>query len=93
MKEIEDLPQEPNKDSNANEKTHLLNGETQEYIDVVVPLSYTTSEVTQIQGLVSKDVKKASFSSKVEDILHTVLEELLAPPTLGSVSFKKPVEL
>ncbi|PWA94440.1 auxin efflux carrier [Artemisia annua] len=40
---------------------------------------------TQIQGLVSKDVKKGSFSSKVVDILHTVLEELLAPPTLGSV--------
>lgn len=85
MKEIEDLPQEPNKDSNANEKTHLLNGETQEYIDVVVPLSYSTSDDTQIQGLVSKDVKKGSFSSKVVDIFHTVLEELLAPPTLGSI--------
>ncbi|GJT86468.1 PIN-LIKES 7-like protein [Tanacetum coccineum] len=85
MKEIEDSPQEPNKDSNANEKTHLLNGETQ-YIDVVVPLSYSTSDDTQIQGLASKDAKKAGFfSSKVVDILHTVLEELLAPPTLGSI--------
>ena len=60
---------------------------------MVVPLLYSTSDDTQIQGLVSKDVKKGSFSSKVVDILHTVLEELLAPPTLGSVSFKKPVEL
>ncbi|GJR19661.1 PIN-LIKES 7-like protein [Tanacetum coccineum] len=86
MKEIEDSPQEPNKDSNANEKTHLLTGEPQEYIDVVVPLLYSTSDDTQIQGLVSKDVKKVgSFSSKVVDILHTVLEELLAPPTLGSI--------
>lgn len=50
MREVEDSLQEPNKDSDANEKTHLLNGESQEYIDVVVPLSYSTNDDnTQIQ--------------------------------------------
>ncbi|KAI3798773.1 hypothetical protein L1987_34052 [Smallanthus sonchifolius] len=91
MKETEDSPQEPNKASDANEKTQLLNGETQEYIDVVVPLSYSTSDDTQIQPslhqpLVSKDEKQeGSFSSKLKDILHKLLEELLAPPNLGSI--------
>ncbi|MFS8010160.1 putative membrane transport protein [Helianthus anomalus] len=93
MKETDDSPPEPNKDTNADEKTQLLNGETQEYIDVVVPLTYSTSDNTQIQpvktlhqGLLSKDEKEdGSFSSKLKDILHSVLEELLAPPTLGSI--------
>ncbi|KAK1410536.1 hypothetical protein QVD17_37073 [Tagetes erecta] len=91
MQETEDSPQEPNKDFDANEKTQLLNGETQEYIDVVVPLSYPTND-TQIQptvqqGLVSKDEKEdGSCSSKILDILHSVLEELMAPPTLGSIA-------
>lgn len=40
------------------------------------------------QGLVSKDEKNdGSISSKLVNIFHQVLEELLAPPTLGSVSF------
>lgn len=92
MVEAEDTPKEANKDSDANEKSHLLNGESQEYIDVVVPLSNSTNDDdTQIQpsvhqGLVSKDEKKdGSFSSKLIDIFHKVLEELLAPPTLGSI--------
>ncbi|KAD7479149.1 hypothetical protein R6Q59_008043 [Mikania micrantha] len=91
MKETNDSPQ-PNKDTNADEKTQLLDGETQEYIDVVVPLSYSTSDGTQIQppslhqGLMSKDEKEdGCLSSKLTDILHSVLKELLAPPTLGSV--------
>ncbi|KAK1410535.1 hypothetical protein QVD17_37072 [Tagetes erecta] len=92
MQETEDSPQEPNKDFDANEKTQLLNGETQEYIDVVVPLSYSTSNDTQIQPslnqeVVTKDEKEdGSCSSKVVDILHSVLEELLSPPTLGSIA-------
>ncbi|KAK9062098.1 hypothetical protein SSX86_019283 [Deinandra increscens subsp. villosa] len=91
MREAEDSPQEPNKGSDANERTRLLQGETQEYIDVVVPLSYSTSDDTQIQpslnqGMVSKDEKEdGSFFSKLVDILHNVLEEVLAPPTLGSI--------
>ncbi|CAH1437106.1 unnamed protein product [Lactuca virosa] len=86
MKEVEELPQEPNKDLNANEKTSLLNGTSQEYIDVVVPLSYATSEDTQIQPSVKKDEKKdESFSGKLVDILNVLLEKLMAPPTLGSI--------
>nr|XP_043634759.1 protein PIN-LIKES 7-like [Erigeron canadensis] len=90
MLEAEDPPQEPNKDSDTNEKTTLLNGETQEYIDVVVPVSYSTSDDTQIQpslhqGLVAKTDKTNGFSSKLVDIFHKILEELTAPPTLGSI--------
>ncbi|CAI9272201.1 unnamed protein product [Lactuca saligna] len=86
MKEVEELPQEPNKDLNANEKTGLLNGKSQEYIDVVVPLSYATSEDTQIQPSVNKDEKKdESFSGKLVDVLNVLLEKLMAPPTLGSI--------
>ncbi|XP_023767393.1 protein PIN-LIKES 7 [Lactuca sativa] len=86
MKEVEELLQEPNKDLNANEKTSLLNGTSQEYIDVVVPLSYATSEDTQIQPSVKKDEKKdESFSGKLVDILNVLLEKLMAPPTLGSI--------
>lgn len=86
MKEIEELPQEPNKDPDANEKTRLLNGNSQEYIDVVVPLSYPTNEETQIQPSVIKDEKTdRSFSSNLVEILHIVLEKLMAPPTLGSI--------
>ncbi|XP_076882075.1 protein PIN-LIKES 7-like [Bidens hawaiensis] len=87
MKEIEDSTQEPNKDSDEN-------GKSQEYIDVVVPLSYSTSDDdTQIEpvntlheGLLSKDEKEdRSFSRKLKDIVHSVLEEIMAPPTLGSI--------
>ncbi|XP_076945386.1 protein PIN-LIKES 7-like [Bidens hawaiensis] len=86
MKEIEDSTQEPNEDSDANAKS-------QEYIDVVVPLSYSTSDDTQTEpvntlheGLLSKDEKEdRSLSRKLKDMLHSVLEELMAPPTLGSI--------
>ncbi|KAL7612964.1 hypothetical protein Lser_V15G07080 [Lactuca serriola] len=86
MKEVDELLQEPNKDLNANEKTHLLNGKSQEYIDVVVPLSFPTSEDKQIQPNVNKNEKKdKSFSSKLVNILHMVVEKLMAPPTVGSI--------
>lgn len=50
LKDVEDQSQqEPNKDMNENEKTCLLSVESQEYIDLVVPLSYPTSDKKQIQ--------------------------------------------
>ncbi|KAL4577796.1 hypothetical protein LXL04_013910 [Taraxacum kok-saghyz] len=89
-KEVEELPQEPNKESDANTKTHLLNGKSQEYIDVVVPLSYPTSDDTQIEPVSLQSVKNEknneSFSTKIADILHIVMEKLMAPPTIGSIA-------
>lgn len=41
---------------------------------------------------VKKDEKKdESFSGKLVDILNVLLEKLMAPPTLGSVSFRESV--
>ncbi|XP_023767395.1 protein PIN-LIKES 7 [Lactuca sativa] len=91
LKDVEDQSQqEPNKDMNENEKTCLLSVESQEYIDLVVPLSYPTSDKKQIQlaiheGSLSNDDKKEESSCKLVEILHKFLEELLSPPNIGSI--------
>ncbi|KVI08721.1 Auxin efflux carrier [Cynara cardunculus var. scolymus] len=90
IKQAEESPQEPNKDPDSNENTRLLNnGErTQEYIDVLVPSSYSISDVqpsVHHESVRKEEKKDASLSSKLVDIFHKVLKELLAPPTLGSI--------
>ncbi|KAL4577798.1 hypothetical protein LXL04_013912 [Taraxacum kok-saghyz] len=92
LKEVEESRLEPNKESDANEKTCLLTGESQEYIDVVVPLSYSTSDENKQnqlaihQVLVTSDEKKEEQSScKIGEILHKFMEELLSPPNIGSI--------
>ncbi|CAI9272200.1 unnamed protein product [Lactuca saligna] len=71
-------------------KNSSLSVESQEYIDLVVPLSYPTSDKKQIQltiheGSVSSDDKKEESSCKLAEILHKFLEELLSPPNIGSI--------
>lgn len=87
----EDLKQ-PNKDLNVNEKTHLLSGEAQEHVAIVVSSTKSDDEDPENQhivhqGLASKEEKeKSSFLIKVAELLHMIVEEVLAPPTLGAIA-------
>lgn len=92
MKAKEEAFKEPNKDLDANEKTHLLEGENKEYVAIVVPTTNCNEEDKESQAVRAQEPEKAltkekaSFKSKLVGIFHLILEELTAPPTLGSVS-------
>ncbi|XP_016439124.1 protein PIN-LIKES 7 isoform X1 [Nicotiana tabacum] len=80
----EEAFKEPNKDIDTNEKSYLLTNNAQDHL----PVSVTKSIENQTQ----KDCKaadmepnKVSTWSKIVGVLHTFLEELTAPPTLGAI--------
>ncbi|GKA47556.1 PIN-LIKES 7-like protein [Tanacetum coccineum] len=84
MIEAEGLSKQPNKDFDSNEKSHLLNG-------VTVPVSYSTSVDPENPTIVypqltSVETKEGSSSSRLIEILKKILEELLAPPTIGAIA-------
>lgn len=78
MKNSEDLLiKEINKDFDANETSHLLN-EGQEHVDPENPTMV-------YKDLASNENKKVS-SSRLVETLKNILEELLAPPTIGAIA-------
>ncbi|KAL2905963.1 Protein PIN-LIKES 5 [Bienertia sinuspersici] len=68
----EEAASDPNKDLEGDTKTHLLiNGENQRY-DAESPSASLKSE-------------SDPFWQKIVDLLHQILEELMAPPTIAAV--------
>ncbi|KAL7192817.1 hypothetical protein ACSBR2_024605 [Camellia fascicularis] len=91
LQAAEEVSKVPNKDSDANEKSHLLEGEVEEHIAIVAPSTISTEEDTENQDIVPQvsasklEKVNASFWGNAMIILHQLLEELLAPPTLGAI--------
>ncbi|PWA84317.1 auxin efflux carrier family protein [Artemisia annua] len=84
MIEAEGLSKQPNKEFDSNEKSHLLNS-------VTVPVSYSTNVDPENPTMVypqltSVETKEGSSSSRLIEILKKILEELLAPPTIGAIA-------
>ncbi|KAG5534469.1 hypothetical protein RHGRI_022563 [Rhododendron griersonianum] len=93
----EEVSKVPNKDLDANGKTHLLEGEVQENVAIVVSSMTSTEEDTENQAVFSliqivpempgsqTEKGNASFWGNALVILRQLLEELLAPPTLAAI--------
>ncbi|XP_009759350.1 protein PIN-LIKES 7 isoform X2 [Nicotiana tabacum] len=79
----EEAFKEPNKDLDTNEKSYLLDNNAQDHL----PVSVTKSTENQTKACKAADMelKKVSTWSKIVGVLHTFLEELTAPPTLGAI--------
>lgn len=64
----------PNNDSETNEKSYLLDNNSQDQLPI------STTKTTENQTV------EVSSWRKIVGVVHTFLEELTAPPTLGAVS-------
>ncbi|KAI3768305.1 hypothetical protein L2E82_18873 [Cichorium intybus] len=90
LKVTDKLSHDANKDLNANENTHLLNKEDDVHINTIMPSTSLTSQDTENQCIVHQKLdgsvkkKHGSISDKLVKILKKIVEQLLAPPTLGS---------
>ncbi|XP_059286661.1 protein PIN-LIKES 7-like isoform X1 [Lycium ferocissimum] len=81
----EETVKEPNKDLDTNEKSYLLDNNSQDQLPVSVTKS--TENQTQKTSKVAAEIEPiiGSSWSKIVGVLHTFLEELTAPPTLGAI--------
>ncbi|GMP26903.1 hypothetical protein CsSME_00003151 [Camellia sinensis var. sinensis] len=92
LQAAEEISKLPNNDLESDEKTHLLEGEVQEHVAILVPSTRPTEEYTEEnqampQVSASKlEKENVSFWGNIIVVLHQLLEELLAPPTLSAVS-------
>ncbi|XP_024975552.1 protein PIN-LIKES 7-like [Cynara cardunculus var. scolymus] len=90
MKETEKLLNVASNDLDTNQNTRLLSREDPDHIDGITPSSNLTSSDTENQHIVyqgssgNEAKKDGSFSDRLVEILKKLLEQLLAPPTLGS---------
>uniref|UniRef100_A0A5B6ZVX9 Auxin efflux carrier family protein n=1 Tax=Davidia involucrata TaxID=16924 RepID=A0A5B6ZVX9_DAVIN len=83
LKAAEEVSKVPNKDLDADGRTHLLEGVT-----IVVPSTKSVEEDTQNQAIVSAgklEKEHESFWDKLKRLLHQILDALLEPPTLGAI--------
>ncbi|KAK2999538.1 hypothetical protein RJ639_023328 [Escallonia herrerae] len=95
MTESEELSKEPNASLDADEKTNLLEGESpegefQEHVAIVVPSTKYTEVDAENQNIETQEseseLQQENTSwSRLKGILHQILEELLAPPTVGAI--------
>ncbi|KAF8405574.1 hypothetical protein HHK36_010481 [Tetracentron sinense] len=91
LQEAKEFSQIPNKDLDANGETHLLKGEDQEQVAILVPSTNPIDEDTENQYIVKQvsagklDGGKVSFWDKLASVLHQIVEELLAPPTIAAI--------
>lgn len=79
----EEAFKEPNKDLETNEKSYLLDNNSQDQLPISVPKS--TENQTKSHLVADIETTKGSSWSKIVGVLHTFLEELMAPPTLGAI--------
>lgn len=90
LQAVDDFAKQPNKDLDSNESTRLLKGENQEPVAISVHSTKTVEDVED-QAVISQEStgksKKESVTlwGKFIGVLHTILEELLAPPTLAAI--------
>ncbi|KAF6154313.1 hypothetical protein GIB67_026769 [Kingdonia uniflora] len=82
----------PNKDFDTDEKTQLLNGEeVDEQIDIVIPSTKSFNERRASQAILvyqsSRTLmgEKPTSWAKITSVLHQIVEELMAPPTVAAV--------
>ncbi|XP_052625292.1 protein PIN-LIKES 7 isoform X2 [Lactuca sativa] len=68
--------------NDSDQNTHLLNKQDDDHIDRIMPSSSLTSQDTENQCIVKKKV--GSISDQLVEIIKKIVEQLLAPPTLGS---------
>ncbi|KAG9129113.1 hypothetical protein Leryth_006378 [Lithospermum erythrorhizon] len=88
--EQEEIIKQANKDLEADERTYLLDGQSQEHVDVSVPPTESSAEPSKLivvrQGSAGGSKKEnESYLSKLTGLLHQIAEELLAPPTLAAL--------
>ncbi|OVA03298.1 Auxin efflux carrier [Macleaya cordata] len=84
----ESIPKTPNKDLDANAETKLLKGEDEDQVAVLVDPNGEENESLAIvtQTSVGKlDNEKQSPWDRVTGILHQIVDELLAPPTIAAI--------
>ncbi|KAJ0683598.1 putative membrane transport protein [Helianthus annuus] len=93
MKEIGKLSNDANTDLDANQNTRLLNKEYHDHVDrIIMPSSNFSNDDTENQCIVrqgsaeKEERKGGSFLDRSVEMLKKILEQLLAPPTLGSGS-------
>ncbi|KAF9682088.1 hypothetical protein SADUNF_Sadunf05G0072000 [Salix dunnii] len=90
LQAVEEISKVHNNDLDASQETHLLIGQDQENVAIVVA-STKSAEDTENQAITSKESDHehgkggASFWTKLIGSLHQILEELLAPPTLAAI--------
>ncbi|KAF3440891.1 hypothetical protein FNV43_RR19177 [Rhamnella rubrinervis] len=84
----EEVAKTPNKDLDANTQTHLLKGEDEEHVDVIVSATKSVED-PENQAIVAQEpartADEVSFWKKQTEFLHQILEELMAPPTLAAI--------
>lgn len=81
--EEEEAFKEPNKDLDTDEKSYLLDNNSQDQLPISVPKS--TENQTKSCIVADIETTKGSSWSKIVGVLRTFLEELMAPPTLGAI--------
>lgn len=88
LQAVAEVSKAPNNDLDASQETHLLNGQDQENVAIVVASS-KPAEDTESHAIVSKESEhgKGNVSSwtKLTGFLHQILEELLEPPTVAAI--------
>lgn len=88
LQAVVEVSKAPNNDFDASQETHLLIGQDQENVAIVVASS-KSAEDTESHAIVSQESEhgKGNVSSwtKLIGFLHQILEELLAPPTLAAI--------
>ena len=90
LQATEKISKTPNNDLSADAETQLLKGEDQESVAIIVS-SIKSTEDSEDQVIVAQgsasglEKENLSFWTKLIGILHQILEELLAPPTLGAI--------
>ncbi|KAI3980654.1 hypothetical protein MKX01_025219 [Papaver californicum] len=89
----ETVPRIPNNEYDANAEYRLLTGANEDQLDVVVSSTELYNEQNEVLAIVTQTspgklgdviVKKSSWDKAV-GILHLIIEELFAPPTVGSI--------
>lgn len=88
LQAVVEVSKAPNNDLDASQETHLLNGQHQENVAIVVASS-KSAEDTESHAIVSQESEhgKGNVSSwtKLTGFLHQILEELLEPPTVAAI--------
>ncbi|KAJ6929662.1 protein PIN-LIKES 7-like isoform X2 [Populus alba x Populus x berolinensis] len=88
LQAVVEVSKAPNNDLDASQETHLLNGQHQENVAIVVASS-KSAEDTESHAIVSLESEhgKGNVSSwtKLTGFLHQILEELLEPPTVAAI--------
>ncbi|CAN4078576.1 unnamed protein product [Withania somnifera] len=79
----EEAFKEPNKDLDTNENSYLLDNNSQDHL----PINVRKTAKNQTKACIVAEIETINGSSwsKIVGMLHSFLEELMAPPTLGAI--------